>query len=64
MDCIGQGKVQKEKRAGWRKEEVVSVEVSVHVLRFASWKNFSSAYDPTCLVNGSREQAGRKSISA
>lgn len=31
-DCIGQGEVQKEKRAGWRKEEVVSVEVSVHVL--------------------------------
>lgn len=64
-DCIGQGEVQKEKRASWRKEEVVSVEVSVHVLRFASWKNFSSADDPTCLVNGSsREQARRKSISA
>lgn len=29
---IGQGEVQKEERAGWRKEEVVSVEVSVHVL--------------------------------
>lgn len=63
-DCIGQGEVQKGKRAGWRKEKVVSVEVSVHVLRSASWKNLSSADDPACLVNGSREQAGRKSISA
>ena len=31
-DCIGQGEVQEEK--------VVSVEVSVHVLRSASWKIF------------------------
>lgn len=53
--CIGQDEVQKEKRAGGR--PCVQVRLVEEIF---SW----SADDSTCLVNGSREQAGRESISA